>query len=164
MPAQHGPRATTSACRRTLRQALDTSLPILGIVVILSAVLCMQEFRGHVALVVLGILLIEVGVWKLAHQVLPTERTSLALRGEVELFLTLGRPLHAAALRGKTHDAPEPRQACEEVHQSLRQTVERIIQGAGKTDADLAPACAIIRAQGGKPQQKERSIDTVSPA
>jgi hypothetical protein len=28
----------------------------------------MQEFCGHMALVILGILLIEVGVWKLAHK------------------------------------------------------------------------------------------------
>ncbi len=54
---QDDAQATTRSCLRILRQRLDTGLPLLGVVVILSAVLFMPEFPGQVAIVILGMLL-----------------------------------------------------------------------------------------------------------
>jgi hypothetical protein len=82
---QYDAQEPKRSCLRILRQRLDTGLPILGVVVILSAALFMRELRSQVAIVVLGMLLLEVGVWKLAHYVLPSERQYLALRCETDL-------------------------------------------------------------------------------
>ena len=128
---QDDAQATKRSCLRILRQHLDTGLPLLGVVVILSAVLFLPECPGQVAIVVLGILLLEAGVWKLAHHVLPSERQYLALRSETDRFITLVRQLNAAALRVKAHDTPTHRQDFEEVRHAMQQTVERMCEVAG---------------------------------
>jgi nucleotide-binding universal stress UspA family protein len=146
--------APTRSCLRRLRQCLDRGLPLLGVVVILGAVLCIRELRGQVALVVLGMLLLEVGVWQLAHHLLPSERQYLALRGETELFLALVRQLNAAALLVKAQDAPSHRHAFEEIRQAMHQTVERMCEVAGKTQADLAAEARVIGGTGRPPATK----------
>ena len=65
----------------------------------------MPEFPGQVAIVILGLLLLEAGVWKLAHHVLPSERQYHALRDETDGFITLVRQLNAAAARSGSADA-----------------------------------------------------------
>ncbi len=160
---QDDAQATTRSCLRILRQRLDTGLPLLGVVLILSAVLFMPEVPGQVAIVILGMLLLEAGVWKLAHHVLPSERQYHALRNETEGFITLVRHLNAAALMVKAHDSPTHRQAFEDVRQAMQQTVERICAVAGKTDVELAAAGGVLVSQGGLPHQQERGSDTASP-
>ena len=160
---QDDAQATKRSCLRILRQSCDTGLPILGVVVILSAVLFMPEFRGQVAIVVLGILLLEAGVWKLAHHVLPSERQYHALRDETEGFITLVRQLNAAALMVKVHDSPTHRQAFEDVRQAMHQTVDRLCAVAGRTEAELAAEGGGIVSQGGLAHQQERGSDTASP-
>jgi len=160
---QYDAHETKRSCLRILRQRLETGLPILGVVVIFSAVLFVRELRSQVAIVVLGMLLMEVGVWKLAQHVLPSERQYLALRGETDLFITLVRQLNAAALLVKAQDVPNHRREFEEVRHAMQQTVERICEVAGKTNAELAAEGGVMGSQGGLPQPQERAIDTVSP-
>ena len=160
---QDDAQATTRSCLRILRQRLDTGLPLLGVVLILSAVLFMPEFPGQVAIVILGMLLLEAGVWKLAHHVLPSERQYLALRDETEGFLTLVRHLNAAALMVKAHDSPTHRQAFEDVRQAMHQTVDRLCAVAGRTEAELAAEGGVLVSQGGLAHQQERGSDTASP-
>lgn len=59
---------------RIVRRILDIGLPLAGVVIILSAVLFLQEIRSQIAVVLVGIILIEAGVWKIAHQLLPNDR------------------------------------------------------------------------------------------
>ncbi len=160
---QYDAQETKRSFLRILRQSLDTGLPILGVVIILGAVLFVPEICGQVAIVVLGILLIEVGIWKLAHQVLPSERQYLALRCETDLFITLVRQLNAAALMVKADNSSTHRQEFEEVRHAMQQTVERIFEVAGKTNAELADERGVMVSQGGTPQQEEPAIDTASP-
>jgi hypothetical protein len=160
---QDDAQATKRSCLRILRQHLDTGLPLLGVVVILSAVLFLPECPGQVAIVVLGILLLEAGVWKLAHHVLPSERQYLALRSETDRFITLVRQLNAAALRVKAHDTPTHRQDFEEVRHAMQQTVERMCEVAGKTHAELAVEGGVMVSPGGIPRQKELAVDAASP-
>ncbi len=124
---------------RTLRKVIDIGLPLLGVAVILSAVLVVKDnLRIQIALVGLGMVLIEVGVWKAAHKLLPDDRKYLALRTEGDLFVKLIRQLNAAALAMKESDSPEYRQAFEEVRDAMQQAVERMADVAGKTNAELA--------------------------
>ncbi len=131
------PRAKRSAVRMC-RQAIDTGLPFVGVLVIVSAVLFVRELLVQLPIVMLGILFIEAGIWQLAHQVLPGERTYHALRCEGDQFLGLIRQLNTAALAVQERDTPENHQAFGEVRDAMHQAVERMADVAGKTAAELA--------------------------
>ena len=123
---------------RKLRKFIDIVLPICGVGIILGAVLFMQEIRGQVTVVVLGIFMIQIGVWKLSTQLLPSDRQYNALRIEGDQFLGLIRQLNAMALAVKAEEVPENLQAFEAAQEAMRQSVERMAKVAGKTDEELA--------------------------
>ncbi|MEE9595514.1 MAG: hypothetical protein V3V96_01935 [Acidiferrobacterales bacterium] len=124
---------------RTLRKSIDIGLPLLGVAVILVAVLFARgDLRLQLAIVGVGMVLLELGVWKAAHRILPTGRRYLALRVESDLFMQLVRQLNTAALAKKQNGS----QAFEEVRDAMRQSVERMAEVAGKTNAELTPASA----------------------
>ena len=130
--------ASSSRRLRRWRRRLDPCVSVLGILVILGAVLFSQELRTQILVTTCGIVLMEVGVWRLAQRLLPSERQYHALRAEVDRFLQLVRYLNTAALARKAHDAPETHQAFAQVYQEMQQAVVRMATLAGKTDAELA--------------------------
>jgi hypothetical protein len=138
MQVQNDFPVTRASFVRTLQKGLDICLPILGVVIILSAVLFVHGIREQLAIVVVGILFIEAGVWKLARQFLPNERKHLALRAEGDRFIVLIRHLNAAALAVKESNTPENLQAFEEVQTEMHRAVQRMAEVAGKTDDELA--------------------------
>ena len=108
---------------------------------ILAAVLFVRDdLRIQLAIVGLGMVVLELGVWKAAHRILPTGRRYLALRAENDLFVQLVRQLNTAALAKKQNDSQAHKQVFEEVRDAMRQSVERMAEVAGKTNAELAPA------------------------
>lgn len=124
---------------RKLRTLINNVLPFVGVVLILGAVLILREnLPIQVAVVGLGMLLIELGVWRFGHKVLPSERKNLALRAETDRFIELIRALNAAALAVKANDSPETRQAFQQVQETMQQAIGRLAEVAGKTDAELA--------------------------
>ncbi len=135
---------------RHLRRGLDVGLPILGVVIILSAVLFVRDIRAQIAIVMVGIVFIEAGVWKLAHQLLPNERHFHALRDEVDAFIDLSRELNSAALAIKGNDTPATRDAFEDIRESMHQAVDQISEVAGKTADELVaePRNAMTPMQG----------------
>jgi hypothetical protein len=130
--------ASSSRRLRRWRRRLDPCVSVLGILVILGAVLFSQELRTQIMITTCGIVLMEVGVWRLAQRLLPSERQYNALRAEVDRFLQLVRHLNTVALARKAHDAPETHQAFTQVYQEMQQAVARMATLAGKTDAELA--------------------------
>jgi hypothetical protein len=130
--------ASSSRRLRRWRRRLDPCVSVLGILVILGAVLFSQELRTQILVTTCGIVLMEVGVWRLAQRLLPSERQYKALRAEVDRFLQLVRHLNTAALARKAHDAPQTHQAFAQVYQEMQQAVARMATLAGKTDAELA--------------------------
>lgn len=116
---------------KTVRRKVDTLLPVVGIVVVLSAVLFLwQNLYLQVAVVVAGIFLIEAGIWKLAHPLLPSQRKYRALRAEVDDFIGLVRRLNTAAVErhGLTPDADA---RVEAVRQEMLESVDRMVEYAG---------------------------------
>ena len=130
--------ASSSRRLRRWRRRLDPCVSVLGILVILGAVLFSQELRTQILVTTCGIVLMEVGVWRLAQRLLPSERQYNALRAEVDRFLQLVRHLNTTALTRKAYDTPETRQAFAHVYQEMQQAVARMATLAGKTDAELA--------------------------
>ncbi|HUH12340.1 MAG TPA: hypothetical protein VMK65_04490 [Longimicrobiales bacterium] len=122
---------------RAIRRLVDTALPVLGTLIVLGGVLFVYDLMARVAVVVVGLLLVEVGVWKLANPLLPNERRFHALRDEVDRFIQLVRGLNQAALRRIAERSPESEQAFEEARAELHASVERISVYAGRTDDEV---------------------------
>ena len=123
---------------RKLRTFVDNTLPFIGVALILGAMLILREdLRIQIAVAGLGILMVELGVWRFGHKVLPNERKYLALRAETDRFIELVRALNTAALAVKANGSPENRQAFQQVQETMQQAVERMAEVAGKTNAEL---------------------------
>lgn len=115
---------------RRLRKALDILLPVTGIVLVYSAVLLVVGIYRQLALVTIGTLLIEAGIWKLAHPLLPSERRFTALREEVDALFPLVRRLNAAAVALRAGDE-SAREVFDSAREELHQSVERMAEVAG---------------------------------
>ena len=122
-----------------IRKFIDIALPFVAVAAILGAVLFVRDnLTIQVAIVGLGMVALEVGTWKLRQQVLTNKRKDLALRAEGDEFLKHLRELHATATAMKQNDSPENHQAFDGASDAMRQSVERLVAMAGKTDTELA--------------------------
>lgn len=107
-------------------------LAFLGMAIIFFGVVTSDDPQTQLALIIVGILLIQGGVWTFAQRVVGPRREYLALRREVTDFLGLVRNLNAAALEeGAAEEAAaaERRRILEEMHGR----VDRMAAAAGKT-------------------------------
>jgi hypothetical protein len=127
---------------RHLRKGLDIGLPLIGVMIILAAVLFLRELRIQLAVVMAGIVLIEAGVWKIAHQLLPNDRHYHALRHEIDAFIALSRDLHEAALAANVEDTPEHRRALDAIREAMHRAVDQLSDVAGRSAAELSPTLA----------------------
>ena len=96
-----------------------------------------ENVQAQLALMVIGVLLLEAGVWDLAPKILPDERTYLGLRKELDHMIELTRALNGAAIAaGETRANDETfRDALTRMHAS----VDRMAGLAGQeTDANPA--------------------------
>lgn len=103
----------------------------------LAAVLFVSGVTRQIVVVVIGLLLIEMGVWKLGHMLFPEEREYLALRAEVDRFIRLVRDLNRAAVALRSGGAPEARERFEGLRASMVEAVQRMAEVAGRTNGDL---------------------------
>jgi len=107
------------------------AMPLLGMGIIFGSVLFgPPSLQLQVFLVLVGILILEAGVWGLTSGLLPNERRYLELRAEGDHFLRLIRILNQAAVgrdEGEENDA-RFRNTRAEMHTS----VERMGELAGK--------------------------------
>jgi hypothetical protein len=106
---------------------------------VFAAVVLIRNLTLQIGLVLLGLLIIDAGIWKLTQPLLPNERQHNALRMEVNNFLTLVRRLNEIALSQNEHASPASRAAFRDAVNALHDAVDRIERQAGKTDADLKP-------------------------
>ena len=78
-------RALFARTRKILRlHALGTALAML-------AVLRIETFYDRVLIAVLGLMLMQVGIWQLTSSLLPNQREYRPLRNETDYFLSLPR-------------------------------------------------------------------------
>lgn len=149
---------TKPSAVRIFRNAFRTVLPFIGVLCVVGAVLLLREnLRLQMALVVCGLLLVEIGVWKSAQKILPSERKFDALRFEVEAFIRLVRQLNTAALAVKETPSSEHHQAFADIREAMQQAVDRMADVAGKTDAEIAEGIANTVSQGEQPDIDSRS-------
>lgn len=125
---------------RKFRRILQMFVPAIGMALVIGAVLFGQSLAIQLFLVVAGLLLTEAGLWRLADPFLPDERKYLALRSETDHFTALVRQLNAAALAVDEGSHRASPLALEEVKAEMHRSVDRMVNVAGKTDAEGAPA------------------------
>ena len=82
---------------RRLRQVVDRIVVYGGVIVVLSAIVVAEPSRAQVVLVLLGLLLVQLGIWRIASRALPGTRTNQRLRDEVDQFLASVRELYRLA-------------------------------------------------------------------
>lgn len=106
-------------------------LAVVGMAVIFFGVVTSDDPETQLALIIVGILLIQGGVWTFAQRVVGPRREYHALRNEVTDFLGLVRNLNAAALENGAAEqaaAAERRRILEEMHARI----DRMAEAAGR--------------------------------
>ncbi len=118
---------------RTFRRAIELGLPILGMAVVFGGVLFVPptNLQMQIVVVLVGVLLLEAGVWGLTGQILPNERHYRALREEGDHFITLIRDLNSAALARK-EGLEGSDEGFEEALAAMHASVERMGGFAGE--------------------------------
>ncbi len=86
--------------KRNIRRSIDVALTGLGIAVVFSAIILGSsiDIRAQMPIALVGVLLMEAGIWGLAAKLLPNQRKYTKLRGEGDHMLQLIRELNAAAI------------------------------------------------------------------
>ena len=118
---------------RTFRRAIELGLPILGMAVVFGGVLFVPptSLQIQVLVILVGVLILEAGVWGLTSQILPNERHYIALRDEGDHFINLIRNLNAAALARKA-GLEGSDEHFEEALAAMHASVERMAGLAGE--------------------------------
>lgn len=90
---------------RKIRRIVEIGFPIAGMAVVFGAVLGIPaspvQLQWQLVAVLVGVLMIEAGVWGLTQPFLPNERKYNALRDATDDFIDLVRALNSAALRDR---------------------------------------------------------------
>jgi len=86
--------------KRNIRRSIDASLTGLGIAVIFSAIIlgASLDIRAQLPIALVGVLLMEAGIWGLSSKFVPRQRKYTKLRSEGDNMLQLIRELNAAAI------------------------------------------------------------------
>ncbi|MFC1660171.1 hypothetical protein ACFL3S_01720 [Gemmatimonadota bacterium] len=120
---------------RNLRKTVSAGISVLGAVLVFLAILLPSlsvDLGRQIPVVLLGLLLIEAGVWKLTERILPDHRRFHALRAEVDEFMTLMRTLNSRAVELKILGSDESHTAFQQSLEALHGSVDRMAEVAGR--------------------------------
>lgn len=107
------------------RDVLEKGIALVGVIVVLVPVVTLADSVWQIAIVVVGIVLVEAGVWNVARRLAPDDRKFGALRREVENFLDDVRELNL-------HAVAEDRDGLEEVRGRMHERVDVMTEVAGE--------------------------------
>ncbi len=82
---------------RRLRNIIDRFVIYAGVLLVLGMMIFAQASAMQSLFVLLGLLLVELGVWRVASSLLPNARRNQPLRDEVDQFIKLVREMYRAA-------------------------------------------------------------------
>ncbi len=111
---------------RRLRNVIDRFVIYVGVLLVLVTMLFTAASVMQASFVLSGLLLVQLGVWRVASRLLPSVRTNQPLRDEVDRFIKLVREIYQVA---NAKDAP----AFETIAEKLRARTEGVIDAA-RTD------------------------------
>ena len=119
---------------RRFRRMIDTSIPIIGTAIVFLAVILISDFNIQVRIitVLVGVLMIQAGVWKLTSPFMPSERNYVELREEVDGFILLVRSLNTAALDARDAGTDLSWLELRRVREAMHNSVDHMTELAGK--------------------------------
>lgn len=126
---------------RTVRNVLNILVPLVGMMVVFSSVLWIDDLSLQMMLVILGVLMIQSVTWKLTNPFFPSERKFTELRAETDEFVDLVRQLNAAAVMAREVGTMHDWEHYEAVLASMHRSVDRMGALAGK-EVDATPTAA----------------------
>lgn len=112
--------------RRTVNRYIGLASAILGMAIIMSSFLFLDNLFVWYATVIVGLLVVLGGFLYGAHPFLTSERRHFELRAEVDRFIELVRKLNSAAM------APGSEEEFERLKAQMMASVERMGELAGK--------------------------------
>lgn len=110
--------------RKRPRVAVNEILALGGVSIILLQAAFITDSRADVSLILLGIIINQIGVWRLASHILPPKRVYMALRGEVDDFVALVRKLNTQVVDGSGVGIDNTRR-------QMIEAIDRICDAAG---------------------------------
>jgi hypothetical protein len=118
--------------KHKLRRGIDLALTALGIALIITAVILGSslEISAQLPLVLIGVLLMEAGIWGVSVKFLPNDRRYNSLRSEGDRMLALIRDLNTAAIakdRGE-EDAGRFQDCLRKMHDSVTRMADLAAQ------------------------------------
>jgi hypothetical protein len=120
---------------RHLRKIMSVGFPIVGMIVVFLALLIptvSDSLQLQIGVVLVGLLIIESGVWRLTDKILPNERKYTSLRLEVEEFLEGVRVLNTRGRVVGEQGTEAELELFEETKRELHEAVDRMAKLAGK--------------------------------
>jgi hypothetical protein len=121
---------------RTIRGSFHLALTVSGTVVVLYAMLHVDELYDRLLVAALGLVLIEAGIWRVTQSLFPNERAYQPLRRETDYFIALVRRLNRAALLAQC-GSTSANADLDQVHEEMHHSVDRMLRLAGQTEEDL---------------------------
>jgi len=119
---------------RYVRKIFDVGLPITGMFLVFLAALGVDDLQMRILLILVGLMLIHVGVWKLANPLYPNERRYHDLRVEADRFINLVRDLNQTTIQAKVMDSPDSWERQRQVLQQMHRCVDQMADLAGRED------------------------------
>jgi hypothetical protein len=121
---------------RRIRRWTQILLTLVGTAVVLYAVLAVEATYNRVLVVVLGLILVEAGIWEFTRSLFPNEREFRPLRKETDYFLSIVRRMNRAAIRARA-DAAGAVDEVERLTVEMHHSVDRMRRLAGLSDEEL---------------------------
>ena len=123
---------------RSIRKLFDIGLPISGMFLVFLAALGVQDLQVRILMILVGLMLIHVGVWKLANPLYPNERRYHDLRLETDRFINLVRDLNHTTLQARHMDTPDAWERQRGILQQMHRSVDQMADLAGREDHEEA--------------------------
>jgi len=109
--------------KKNIRRNIDLALTAVGIAVVFSAIILGTSLnvRAQMPIAIIGVLLMQAGIWGLSAKFIPNQRRYTNLREEGDRMLDLIRELNAAAIAKEigTEDAKRFQRTLEAMHSSV---------------------------------------------
>ncbi len=110
----------------SVRSAIDQILIIAGVLIIVTPIAILEpESWTPLLLVLVGIAVMGLGVYRIGHRMLPNRRVYVGLRSEIEFFIDMARKLNMHALLNDTD-------AVEALRDEMKESVDRMVALAGR--------------------------------
>jgi hypothetical protein len=122
---------------RTVRRLSQIFLTLTGTGTVVYAVTRVEPLRDRLLVAVLGLIVMELGIWQFTRLFFPNEREFKPLREETDYFLKLVRRLNATTLR--LHKGASGMQSeIDRLRDEMMHSVDRMCRLAGHTEEELA--------------------------